>query len=200
MIASLRTRATPDSTVQETQRRPLGCSVGTCASRELRSSRVLTGAHAINPDQVRRDPGSTWLGRAQRRFLRFSALSDADVRAERSQPRPPTQEFQSACQLPEPRLRSPPSRFPIHSAERIPRPGATLQGAVPGDNTLGRRPDDKAWIAWNDWLLFPRQGGCEIRRSRDGVTRPPPRYKEGRLIEATQLRWCSSIPDGSLAR
>ena len=41
-------------------------------------------------------------------------------------------------------------------------------GCRPGDNTLGRRPDDKAWIAWNDRLLLPRQGGCEIRRSRTG--------------------------------
>ena len=199
MIASLRTRATPDSTVQETQRRPLGCSVGTCASRELPSSRVLTGAHAINPDQVRRDPGSTWLGRAQRRFLRFSAPSDADVRTDRRNLALPHKNFNQRAN----------SRS-LDFARRLLGFQFIRTNGFPDPALHFRVPSGRQ----HSWTPARRQGMDRLERPapasatrrlrdpeiQDGVTRPPPRYKEGRLIEATQLRWCSSIPDGTLAR
>ena len=46
------------------------------------------------------------------------------------------------------------------------------------------------------------QGGPWLRDPEimDKATHPPPRCKEGALVEAMQHRWCSPIPDGILAR
>ena len=46
------------------------------------------------------------------------------------------------------------------------------------------------------------QGGPWLRDPEimDKATHPPPRCKEGTLVEVMQHRWCSPISDGILAR
>ena len=48
--------------------------------------------------------------------------------------------------------------------------------------------------------LSPASARLRDPETMDKATHPPPRCKEGTLVEVMQHRWCSPISDGILAR